>query len=247
MNRKEQAEKIAEMCARDFLTENFGRELFIGAHIERILERRATLIYQIVDDSKFFGATVRYENGDTFIALNTCHPLRIRYFTAAHELWHLVEMRGFQDEQFDHERAADRFAAAIMLPKDSVKEIWSHLKKQYTVEEAVVMLADLAAVPYLAVMRRLKELVVSVRDIPVRTEEEWVAWRKEMNLLESPLDVAQQFTRFSAYEEAVKTGVEQQVVDPSDAANKLARFGPLQAERWQQDVIKRVQNEASDE
>lgn len=47
------------------------------------------LVYKNIEDGAFFGAAVTHQSGDKFVVLNTHHPLRTRYFTAAHELWHL--------------------------------------------------------------------------------------------------------------------------------------------------------------
>ncbi|WP_322905318.1 ImmA/IrrE family metallo-endopeptidase [Paenibacillus sp. SGZ-1009] len=239
MDRKRQAEVIAEGLAADFLEETANAPIFIGSYIERILANKAKVIYQYVEDSTYFGAAIRHFSGEQFIALNTLHPLRIRYFTAAHELWHLEEASQLQDEDFDHERAADRFAAAIMLPKAIIKEVWSKLSNLYEPMEAIIHLADMAATPYEAVVRRLKELKLTVKSIKL-TEDEWQLERKRLNLPDSPLDMPQPLTRFIAYEDVVEEALSNGKIDLLSASNKLAKYIPQQTEIWQMQAIEQM-------
>lgn len=246
MNKTIQAEKVAEVFAADFLEEVIGHDIFIGSHIERILAERSVLIYQDVEDESYFGAAVTHQSGEQFIALNTFHPLRTRYFRAAHEIWHLSEASQLQDGSFDHERAADQFAAAIMMPKSSTKDLWTKLKKTYEPEEAVIHLADLSAVPYEATVRRLQDLGENINGVTL-TEEDWIKKRVKYNLPESFLDSSQPFTQFADYEYVVKELVQEEMLDPLTAANKIVRFNPKLSESLQELEIKRLKEAENNE
>lgn len=239
MDRKKQAEAIAEAFAADFLEETTGAAIFIGSHIERILASKAKVIYQYTEDPKYFGAAISHESGDQFIAINTFHPLRVRYFTAAHELWHLSEASQLQDEDFDHERAADRFAAAIMLPKAITKDLWLKFKKLYEPKEAIIHLADLSEAPHEAVVRRLKELGISLSGMNL-SEDGWKSERKRLNLPESALDLSQRIERFVAYEHAVEEAIEEKSIDPLTASNKLAKYNTQLARTLQEQEVERI-------
>lgn len=246
MNPKKQAEEIAEAFALKFIHNTFGHDLFIGSHIERLLADKATIIYQFVEDDEYYGAAVTHENGETFIALNTFHSLRLRYFTAAHELWHLSEGSLYQGSDFDHERAADRFAAAIMLPGTLTVDLWKKFKKIYSEEEAIFYIADLAEVPYVAVVRRLRELNESVK-VAMSNEDEWIAKRQQYNLLETHLDKNKPDTRFTSYEKIVQEAVKQHKLDVLSAANKLAKSSPALARKYQEQEQHRIHEGSEDD
>lgn len=241
MDLKIQAEKTAEAFAQDFLEEKFGNDIFIGAHIEKLIDDKVNLIYQYTEDENYHGAAVVHESGEEFIALNTFQPLRMRYFTAAHELWHLSEGSQMQSESFDHERAADRFAAAVMLPKGLTKGLWKKFKREYGTEEAVIHLADFASVPYDATARRVREL--GDRDAPVSIpEDEWKQKRFVYNLPESFLDQPQAIEKFEAYETIVRNAVEQEKLDSLTGANKIGRYNPKLAEVLQEQKAEYLNN-----
>jgi Zn-dependent peptidase ImmA (M78 family) len=238
MNHREKAEKVAEVFAGSFLKDAIGYDIFIGSHIERLLADKVNLIYQYVEDEKYFGAAITHQNGEQFVVLNTFHSLRTRYFTAAHELWHLSEGSQMQDDDFDHERAADRFAAAIMLPKALTKQLWNKFKNLYGDEVAILQIADLSDIPYIAVVRRLSELGENVPGKKY-TEMEWLVRRNELGLPVSLSDQSSMDTRFVAYENVVKENVEKKGLDIITAANKLSKFAPEIAEQYQHGALTR--------
>lgn len=246
MDRKKQAEAVAEAFAADFLEETTANTIFIGSHIERILASKAKVIYQFVEDPAYFGAAISHESGIQFIALNTFHPLRVRYFTAAHELWHLSEASQLQDEDFDHERAADRFAAAIMLPKAITKDLWLKFKKLYEPKEAIIHIADFSEVPYEAVVRRLKELEIPLSGLNF-SEEEWKSERIRLDLPESTLDLPQPLERFTAYEHTVEEALEKGSLDSLAASNKLRKYNTQLARTIQEQEVKRVKEAENNE
>lgn len=238
MNRREKAEKVAEAYAASFLEDEIGCDIFVGSHIERLLAGKIHLIYQYVEDGEYFGAAIIHQNGERFVVLNSFHSLRTRYFTAAHELWHLSDGSQLQDNDFDHERAADRFAAAIMLPKALTKQLWYKFKRNYGSEVAILQIADLADVPYAAVVRRLVELGENV-SIKRFTEQEWLNKRTELGFPASSLDQPSRDMRFAAYETVLKENIEKKGLDMLTAANKLTKFSPKIAEQYQQAAINR--------
>lgn len=246
MDRKKQAEAIAEAFAADFLEETTANTIFIGSHIERILASKAKVIYQYVEDPNYFGAAISHESGKQFIALNTFHPLRARYFTAAHELWHLSEASELQEEDFDHERAADRFAAAVMLPKSITRDLWLKFKKLYEPKEAIIHMADLSEVPYEAVVRRLKELEISLSGMNL-SEEEWKLERTRLDLPGIALDLPQPLERFAAYEHAIEEALETKFLDPLAASNKLRKYNVQLARTLQEQEIERVKEAENNE
>lgn len=220
---KEQAEKTAEAFAAGFLNDTFGQDLFLNSQIERVLAGKVHLIYQFIDDASFYGAAITHENGEQFVVLNTAHALRTRYFTAAHELWHLSDASKMQKDDFDHERAADRFAASLMLPKPLVKSLWKQFKSQWNEEQAILYIADLSAAPYKTVERRIREVGEVIKKN--HTEEEWKKLREKYFLPTSPLDSAIAENKFSAHENQVKLHLNKGL-DPLTASNKLAHFSP---------------------
>lgn len=226
MDKRRQAEKTAEAFASSFFDDVFGIDFFLGAHIERLLADSVNLIYQNIEDVDFHGAAVHHELGDQFVILNTFHPLRMRYFTAAHELWHLSEGSKLQGASFDHERAADHFAACIMLPRALVLNLWRKLREKYDEEKTILSIADLSAIPYKAVERRFKELGENI--VADYTEEEWLKLRDVYYMPKTPLDISIPDTRFVAYEKIVIDYVEKGL-NPLTASNKLALFAPQQA------------------
>lgn len=234
MNRKRQAEKTAEAFAAGFLDDAFGHDLFLGSQIERLLAEKVHVIYQYIEDELFYGAAITHETGEKFVVLNSFHPLRIRYFTAAHELWHLLEASEMQSEEFDHERAADRFAACLMLPKPLVLSLWHRFKNQFSEEHAVLFIADLAAAPYKTVERRMKEVGEKIK--VSYSEHEWRNIRENYSLPLSPLDLAIHDTQFRAYEKQVLMHVEEGLHRLS-ASNKLAVFAPKISEALRQEEL----------
>lgn len=234
MNLAEQAEITAEAFASRFLDDTFGYDIFLGSQIERIVAENAHIIYRSILDPKFFGAAVTHQSGEEFVVLNTSQPLRIRYFTAAHELWHLSDASKIQHEDFNHERAADRFAACIMLPKPLLTSLWRKFKKHWNEEQAILFISDLASAPYKTVERRIEEIGEQIKI--THTEESWVKLREKYHLPFSPLDYPVHDIRFTAYERQVLQHVAKGL-DPLTASNKLAIFSSAMSEELRQEGL----------
>lgn len=234
---EKQAEKIAEQYSVYFLKEYLGEEVFLGSGIEQILAKNAYIIYQNVNDVFYFGAAIHMLDKH-LIAINTAQPLRLRYYSAAHELWHLQyesgEIPSAQFEGFDHERAADHFAANIMLPKGLVKILCDTLDEK--IEQLVIKIADFSSMPYVAVARRLKELGKKIpTSIIGKNEEEWKLLRPELGFPPSFLDKSDPFEQFSDFSKEVEKQVENNQLTLEMAANLIKHIDPEQAEvYWNQ-------------
>lgn len=235
---RSQSEKVGEAFAHQVLNEHFGAEVFIGSGVEMKLQELVQVIYQAVPDLSYYGATVCYPSGEKFVAINTSHPLRVRYFTAAHELWHVLGMKEMMVNQLDHERAADRFAAAMMMPGTLIRLLWSKLKKDTGSQKAIIMIADLASVPYEAMARRVKELDLPIStDLLKITDSEWIALRQQYQFTDSPLDQSFPLTQFNQYETVIAEAMKQNKLDLLEAASKLSHTSPLKAQAYQQEAV----------
>lgn len=77
-----------------------------------------------MEDPEFYGATITIDRGNRkYVLLNTKKSLRLRYFTASHELWHVLDIHEMVKDDMHHERSAERFAAALMLPESLVRSL----------------------------------------------------------------------------------------------------------------------------
>lgn len=232
---KQFSEDAADVYASKFLNKYFGGEVFLGSDIEQLLAEKAYVVYQNVDDLAYFGAAVHLA-GHHIIAINTKQKLRTRYYSAAHELWHLLFESGevpVEENSIDQERAADHFAAAVMLPETLIL----NLAKAYSEdkEKLVFKIADISSMPYEAVTRRLVELGQKIsKPLIKRTELEWINSRKEIGLAPSALDKEDVFVQFDALSKEVERKVKKQEITLEIAANLLKHIDPSQAERYWQ-------------
>ncbi|KMY52540.1 hypothetical protein AC623_20610 [Bacillus sp. FJAT-27231] len=234
------AEKVGEAFAHQVLSEQFGAEVFIGSSIEIKLHALAHVIYQDVPENEYSGATITYDTGEIFVALNTHQPLRLRYFTAAHELWHVLRIKDMIDKDIDQERAADRFAAALMMPAPLIRLLWGNLVKGVKPEKAIIMVADMASAPYEAVARRVHELgLLSKSDQKIKDykDDQWIEFRKSFHFPKSPLDSSLPFTNFTDYERIIEKEVENGELSLLEAATKLSRVSHERAKEFQEEAI----------
>jgi hypothetical protein len=239
---RQRSEQIGEAFAPQVLIRHFGAEVFIGAAVELKLKDFAAVVYQAIPDLEYHGATISYPTGEKFVALNTCQPLRLRYFTAAHELWHVLDVKEIAGEGLDHERAADRFATALMMPEPLVRLLWRTLKKDMGEEKAVMVLADMSAVPYEALARRVRELGLEISSkLQSLDGTAWLDLRQHISFTPSPLDQAYPQTSFVQYEFVVAQAMDGQLLNEQEAVIKLAHVSPLKAEQLGQRVAKAIQ------
>lgn len=215
----EYGEQIAENTARRMLEDSFGSTTFIGAYIEQFVRSfiKSEIIYGYMNDPLLFGGTVNYlnkEDVDNYVFINTYHSSRVQYFTLAHELFHLTKEQKNLVEQIEPhltdekteilekvvERAADRFAAALLLPENLVRSIWEKSIKLDIMDKEVIIynLADMSCATYAAVARRLVELKLNTsrkltnsfkNKILNYKDVDWEAEREKYMTLPSPLDI----------------------------------------------------------
>jgi len=226
------ADRIGEAFALQVLSEHFGTETFIGSSIELKVEELVSIVYKEIKDPDFFGATITLKRGNRkYVLLNTAQSLRHRYFTAAHEFWHVLDMNSMVKDDIDHERAADRFAAALMLPESIVRSLIRSLReddqREKEEKKVVIRISDISSAPYVAVAKRLVELnLTNNKKLADVSEEEWIAIRRELNIVESPLDLPQPINRFTDYEERIAGEIENGNLNYIEASKRLATVSP---------------------
>lgn len=226
------ADRIGEAFALQVLSEHFGTETFIGSSIELKVEELVSIVYKEIKDPDFFGATITLKRGNRkYVLLNTAQSLRHRYFTAAHEFWHVLDMNSMVKDDIDHERAADRFAAALMLPESIVRSLIRSLReddqREKEEKKVVIRISDISSAPYVAVAKRLVELnLTNNKKLADVSEEEWIAIRRELNIVESPLDLPQPINRFTDYEERIAREIENGNLNYIEASKRLATVSP---------------------
>lgn len=131
----------------------------------------------------------------------------------------------------DYERAADRFTAALMMPEPLVRLLWRTLKRDMGEEKAVMVLADMSAVPYESLARRVRELRLDISSKLQNLDgAAWLDLRQYISITTSSLEQAYPQTSFFQYETVVAQAMQQQWLNEQEAAIKLAHVSTLQAE-----------------
>lgn len=253
------ADRVGEAFALQVLSEHFGSEIFIGSSIELKIEELASIIYKEIEDPKFYGATITLKRGDRkYVLLNTCQSLRLRYFTAAHEFWHVLGINTMVKDDIDHERSAERFAAALMLPESLVRSLVRSLpeahEKEVEEKRAVIRIADISSAPYVAVAKRMVELnLTNNTGLANYSEKDWIKIRKELNIVESPLDQPLPINRFTDYEERVAEEVQDGNLNYIEASKRLANVSPEKSAEYAEmrsvkakEIIKEIENDDDD-
>lgn len=139
---------------------------FIGPTIESIAEiKKINLIYDTINDPEAEGFSATKQNLK-FIFVNSNFNLRLQKFTIAHEIYHLDENIAEIKNVFENERAADHFAANVLLPEEVVFDKYRSLQKLgYNDIETFFSLSDLSHVPYETLYKRYKELKIFTKTI----------------------------------------------------------------------------------
>lgn len=123
--------------------------------------RDIKVIYAHEESIRFNGLSGWARNSDShpFIVINSNDALSLdrKRFTAAHELGHLLLEQNIQNDEIDHEKAANRFAGAFLFPKDNVyKELSNNRNKISLVEIEHIKVKYKISIQ--AIMYRLKDL-----------------------------------------------------------------------------------------
>lgn len=89
------------------------------ANIVHLLEAKGVNVYWLAENSPCVDALCFWRENRAFVFLNTFKDAGERgRFDAAHELAHLVLHRNAHDLGQEHEREADRFASAFLMPRE---------------------------------------------------------------------------------------------------------------------------------
>lgn len=162
--------EMSEMLADKYLDSITMNNDFCGSGLETIVQNQGiNLMFKYVKDEKFFGMSAKGK-GYQFIGINTFHNKRTRIFDIAHELWHFYGEEelpsGVQYNKEENERAADHFAATLLMPRRKVKAIYDEYKQNKWNElDILFVIADYSSCPYEAVYKRFKELKLSSKQI----------------------------------------------------------------------------------
>ena len=145
----------------------------IGTQVFAVLSRYARVIYYPLGKDAPWGFTrISGSHNDAmlekpFVAINTSIPTSCQVFAAAHELYHIwyeqnpdVLPRDLleEDEKEINERKANRFAAEFLIDELILRrELEACRIKTVTIKE-ILKMADIFAVPYRAMVKRLYEI-----------------------------------------------------------------------------------------
>ncbi|MDQ0413022.1 ImmA/IrrE family metallo-endopeptidase [Mesobacillus stamsii] len=165
------SEVIGQKAALDIHAELFSElNTFIGHGLPVYIEKKGIhLIRKFIDDNEtkedhVAGGYIRLPDNTRVIFVNTKRNLREQLFTIAHEFWHHIEEKYtsdfsiFQDKDVS-EHAGDHFAASLTMNAASVKVLFQRMvNQQYSLDEIIYFIADLSCMPYVSVLRRIKEL-----------------------------------------------------------------------------------------
>lgn len=90
-----------------------------------LLESKGIRVFSLVEETREVDAFCTWHEGRPFVFLNTMKSAERSRFDAAHELGHLVRdvysMQHGESQGPEIERRADAFAAAFLMPKESVE------------------------------------------------------------------------------------------------------------------------------
>lgn len=221
----------AEMLADQYLKDLAMINEFIGPALENIVKQQGIeLMYKCIEDSNFYGMAASGK-GSRFIGINTYHTIRTRLFDLAHELWHLYDRKEeyvdtSQYTSSEIERAADHFAASLLLPNVKVTTLYKSYKEEGWSELAILfIIADLSYCPYMAVYWRFKELDLSIKQIDIALKEikliskpisaendienKFIMLRKTEGLADSPLDKPDKLNDFPSLRQLAKEPVDE--------------------------------------
>lgn len=164
--------KIKILREQYHLSNNCGRGIF--DFMERIeLAGQSPLLFRLPFKNHSLSGFIGYKNNRFSIFLNTNRALGYEIFTAAHEIYHLIENTStiiektvIEEEEVDNgntsEMAADIFAAELLMPESDLRIEYDRLMKNNRLsspdEAVVITLQQIYFVEYRAVTKRLVEL-----------------------------------------------------------------------------------------
>lgn len=180
---QQEIDKIEKKALEQRKANDLGDVSPIGEKIFNIIEniyKSNILLYPI--KTKKVAALTRKKGNDIQIFINTSFEFDFQIFAAAHEIYHLIEFRESENDDFVvcnnldisenlddsvpniDELKANYFAAAFLLPANVVKERFKNLRNKSFIEENMLLeilkLQCEFEVPYKTIVKRLKELKI---------------------------------------------------------------------------------------
>lgn len=164
------------------LSNNCGRSIF--DIIERIeVEGQSALLFRLPFTNHTLSGFIGYKNNRFSIFLNTNKSLGYEVFTAAHEIYHLIENVSTIREKTvigedevkrtdNDEIAADIFAIELLMPEFDLRVEYDRIMKSsrlsYPDEAVVITLQQIYFVEYKAITKRLVELELITEEIAAK-------------------------------------------------------------------------------
>ena len=167
-----------------------------------LLESKGIRVFSLAEETREVDAFCTWYEGKPFVFLNTIKSAERSRFDAAHELGHLVRdvytMQHGQVHGPEMERQADAFAAAFLMPKDSVA---ANQPPAYTIKHLMKLKhywgVSLAAMAYrfnslgLVSEWNYRSLCIDIAKSGYRTNEPEAMQRETSQLLTKVLDALQ--------------------------------------------------------
>jgi Zn-dependent peptidase ImmA (M78 family) len=144
--------------------EEFRKEYQLGTdpifNLTELLEDLGIKVFQYNfenDDISGMSAWVNEEEGIAVIFVNTSHPIDRQRFTVAHELGHLILNMDKSLSNSNIEKCCDRFAAALLIPKNRMYQELGTKRKSIHLKELVFIKEQYGISPQ-ALLYRAKDL-----------------------------------------------------------------------------------------
>lgn len=164
-------DKAKQLRQQYNLGNNCGRSIF--DLIEKIeTDGESPLLFRLPFENNELSGFVGYKNNRFAVYTNTNRTLGYEVFTAAHEIYHLIENIALikenvvieENETANNEMsevAADIFAAELLMPEDDIIKEYKHLIKKSGTnvadETIIITLQQQYYVEYYAITKRLKK------------------------------------------------------------------------------------------
>lgn len=119
-----------------------------------LLEKHGIRVYSIEEHSHDVDALSTIHNGQPFVFLNNQKSAEHSRFDAMHELGHIIMHHGIKEKTRSHEVEANAFAAAMLMPKNSI------IQHRYNkaILENYIQLKSIWKVSLTALIHRFAEL-----------------------------------------------------------------------------------------
>lgn len=176
----------------------------------QILREKGLIMMPV--DNPYFGGAIYIKDGKKIPFINTAQPRANQYFTAWHEVYHLI----FDKVSFDHiinvdaimeERKAENFASQMLL--GNLLPYYLELPSDMDFKSKICCCMDVFQSPY-------KAILISLYETAVQSENETLKAIVKENFENNMHDIARLFK---------ENGLDANLVMPSNIVN----FGTLEA------------------